>query len=101
MIEAGYKLFIYKMLEKIGTKSPLFNFYSLLILSDKIGFVNFIRNCKELADLIVENGSAVPITDLALKTRASLALPPLNFNKDEIKKLAELSELYKTIGRSK
>lgn len=95
------RLFLYKKLERLGTKGSLLSFYQALISSDENGLTGFIKNCKELAKFIVENGCSVPLTTFALRLRKTMSLPTPDFDEVDIKKIAEVSGLSTIINKGR
>lgn len=64
---------------------------SILFLTQ--GFVNFSNHCKDLVSLIVEQGTAVALTESALRKRKSLGLSSPEYDIDDIRILAEVTGL--------
>lgn len=95
----SYRLVIYKMIKKLKPAASPLDFYSLLMSFNGLGFANLVASHKALVSSIVEEGIAVTVTNLILKRRQSLGLPPLQFDTADTKKLAEATGLLKTLER--
>lgn len=65
------------------------------------GFANFFAHCKDIGSLIVKKGTAVTITDSALKRRKTLGLPPPKFDEADVKRLAITTGLSKILEESR
>ena len=54
---------------------------------------SFFSHCKSIASMLMKEGVAVHVTPTILRKRQILGLPPLDINKTDFKKMAELTGL--------
>ncbi|UCH03087.1 MAG: hypothetical protein JSV20_04745 [Candidatus Bathyarchaeota archaeon] len=58
---------------------------------------SFFSHCKSIASLLIKEGVATNVTSSILRKRQILGLPPLEINKTDFKKIADLTGLTKKI----
>ena len=58
---------------------------------------SFFSHCKSIASLLMKEGVAAHVTSTTLRKRQILGLPPLDINKTDFKKMAELTGLTRKI----
>jgi hypothetical protein len=77
---------------------PFFAYEFQSMLFKEIDLPSFFENCKNLASLIVENGSTVTVTNSMLKRRQQLGLPEIACSDNvEVKRLAKATGLSKSL----
>ena len=77
---------------------PTFAHEFLSLIFDEIDLPSFFENCKNLASLVVQNGSTIAITDSMLKRRQQLGLPEISCSDNvDVKKLAKATGLSKSL----
>lgn len=84
---------IYKRISKDRLADSPFKVY----LSLTLGFADFIVHCKDMASLVIDQGTAVILGDSALKKRIALGLPNPRFDDVDIKRLAFVTGLSRII----
>lgn len=85
----------YRTRSKPSPNTPLM-FSSLMSIRAK-DFSAFITHCRDVASLIVREGVAVSITDLTLRRRKSLGLPPIEVDRIDSRRLAVVTGLSKIL----
>lgn len=90
----------YKTILKIEPSPNLLLTFSWFISTRTRGWANFISHCKNLVHSIVKEGTTAPITGSILKRRKDLGLRTFRFNKVDVRKLAELTELSRILEGS-
>jgi hypothetical protein len=77
---------------------PFFAYEFQSLIFKEIDLPSYFENCKNLASIIVENGSTVTITNLMLKRRQQLSLPEISCSSNaEVRRLAKATGLSKTL----
>lgn len=81
---------IYNRLKRIGCEQgksfSLFDFYSEVITSENMG--HMIEHFQSIVDSIIEEGTAIPVSEQQLAKRKTLGLPDISFDNEEIKIIA-------------
>ncbi|MHA1388930.1 MAG: hypothetical protein ACTSWA_05410 [Candidatus Thorarchaeota archaeon] len=80
---------IYDRLRKLSKSkdidNPLFVFYSEVMTLENTG--SMVEHFQNMVEAIIENGTAIPISEHQMTKRKLLGLPEIKFDKDEIKKI--------------
>lgn len=78
---------IYNRLKRIGRERgnalSLFDFYSEVMTSENMG--HMIEHFQSIVDNIIEEGTAIPVSEQQMVKRKTLGLPDLSFDCEEIK----------------
>jgi hypothetical protein len=75
---------------------PFFAFQLQSLIFNELALSGFFENCNHIVSLVLENGSAVTLTDSMLRRRQQLGLPEISRSDN-----AEISKLARAIGRRK
>lgn len=81
---------IYNRLKRIGHERgnalSLFDFYSEVMTTENIGCM--IEHFRSIVENIIEEGTAIPVSEQQMAKRKALGLPDLSYDSEEIKILA-------------
>jgi hypothetical protein len=84
---------IYDRLRKLnksqGGDNLLFTFYSEVMTLENTG--SMVQHFQNMVDSIIEDGTAIPVSDRQMKIRKKLGLPEFQFDNEEIKKIVKKS----------
>lgn len=91
-----HKLIVNKILRE--RQLPFFAFQLQSLIFKELTLSGFFENCNYIVSLVLENGSAVTLTNSMLKRRQQLGLPEISISDNaEISKLARAIGLRKTV----
>jgi hypothetical protein len=91
-----HKSIINKIMREKMRPSFAYEFESLIFT--EIDLPSFFENCKNLASLIVQNGSTVTVTNSMLKRRQQLGLAEIACSDNvEVRRLAKATGLFKSL----
>jgi len=95
-----HKTILHKIIK--NTKPPNFAYEFESLLFKEVALSGFFDNCRTITSLVVNNGSTVNVTGLALKRREQLGLPPMPcLDPTEIKRLVEKTGASRRLGEKR